>query len=232
MTEWSSLLRRFLLLADEAISTSSNVEARTALISTAAITLSVYVSSFHPLISALAVATALAFSLTKVMKGVAASTPFLLFFAFSSYFLGGDVAYTVRITFGLVALVSVGSGILYGILPEDLTYALMYFRIPYRYAFLMSLAFRMLQILIRDTAHAIEALKLSGESGFSYYKKLIKTIASIAVLRSIGISETLYSRGFDKVNCKVKPRVRALKGADYALLAISAFVLLVALTLT
>lgn len=226
------MLRRILLMAEEAISETSDVEARTALISAALISLAIYISSFHPIISAIAIFTAILSCQNpmKVVKGITASLPFLLFFAASSYFLGGDAVYTARVTFGLAALIAIGSGILYGMLPEDLTYALMYFRIPYRYASLISLAFRMFQVFIRDVAHAIEALKLSGERGFSYYRKLIKTIASIAVLRSIGISETLYSRGFN-LSGRVQPRVKKLGSFDYLLLLISALILVIAIFL-
>ena len=149
------VLRKLFLLAEEAISSTSNIEARVALISVTLITVSIYISSFNIFISLLAVITALIScrSLQKILKGLAASSPFLIFFVVSSYILGGDIIYAVKVTLGLIALVSAGIGILYGMHPEDLTFALVYFCFPYRYAFLVSLSFRMFQIFLRDVVH-------------------------------------------------------------------------------
>jgi hypothetical protein len=215
-------------LAEQALGSRLKLEARTAILSAGALTLAIYASSFHPAISLSIIFLAILYgNFNRILKAVFVSLPFLFLFALSSLFLSGSIVLASKMLLAIIAMIAVGSGILYGIQPEEFTNALLFFHIPYRYAFSISLAFRMLQIFLRDARCATEALRLSGEKGLGYHKRLLKTLASIAVLRSIGISETLYSRGFNPSN-RVECRVRRPSKSDYALLAISAMLLCIA----
>ena len=223
------MIRRLLLTANEALATYSHLDARIALISATIVALAIYLSNFNVLISIFAVFISLIAceSPQKILKGLTASIPFILFFSISSYLLSGDLTYVTKTTFGVIALISVGVGILYGTPPEEVVNALVFFKVPYRYAFLIALAFRMFQIYIVDLIHVVEALKMSGEKGLSYYKKLMKTFASIAVLRSLAISEALYSKGFGLEN--VKSYSRKISKSDVVLLILSSFLLILAI---
>ncbi len=219
------MIRELLLTVSDSLLATSDIDARIAITSVVLITLAIYISNFNPIvsISAIGIAILACRNFKKILNGLKASIPFIAFFSISSYFLSGDLIYIARISLGITALVLIGIGMLYGILPEEITKALVFFRIPYRYAFLISLAFRMFQIYVRDLIHVIEALKLSGESGLMYYKKLLKTFVSIAVLRSIAISETLYSRGFGF--CDVQIEMNRVKRFDCVILILSVVVL-------
>jgi len=198
----------------------TRVEARIALICAFILAIALYTSSFKPEISLLIIAIACLSSGLKALRAIALSTPFLVFFAASSYLLRGNIIHSATMTLGFASLVAIGS-VIASIPPAELSCALIYFRVPYRFAFFISLAVRMFRVYIRDLKQAGEAMKLSGEKGFALYAKLLRAMASIAVLRSVAIAETLYSRGFSgKAECFN----RELSRFDCLVLLLSAFV--------
>ena len=198
----------------------ARVEARIALVCAFILAIALYASSFKPEISLLIIAIACLSSGLKALRAIALSIPFLIFFAASSYLLS-DAIHSAIMTLGFASLVALGS-VIASIPPAELSCALVYFRVPYRFAFLISLAVRMFHIYVRDLRQAGEAMKLSGEKGLALYAKLLKAMASIAVLRSVAIAETLYSRGFSS---KAECFNRGLSRFDCLVLLLSAFVL-------
>jgi len=52
----------------------------------------------------------------------------------------------------------------------------------------------MFYIYIKDLRNISEILALNEVSRISYYKKMMKTFVSIAILRSIAIAEAIYSK--------------------------------------
>ncbi len=192
----------------------SNLEPRIGLISVLILCISAY--SFRIDVALAVIMLTLAFNPRKTLAGLFALIPFLTFFAFVSLFLGGFEKIPT-----MIALVCVGC-LLYGIQPEEFSYALMYFRIPPKFAHSIAIAMRMLQILIRDFRLTSEALRLSFK-GFGYYIKLLKAFSAITVLRAFAMAETLYSRRFDfdrrMVRCR-RPELR-----DWILLTLSVLIL-------
>jgi len=193
----------------------SNLEPRIGLLSVLILCISTY--SFRIDVALAVILLTLAFNPKKTLAGLFASIPFIAFFAFISLILGG-----LEKIPAVIAFVCIGC-LLYGIQPEDFGYALMYFRIPPKFAHSIVIAMRMFQILIRDLRLTSEALKLSEIRGFGYYVKILKALSAIAVLRAFAIAETLYSRRFDFnrriVRCK-KPKLE-----DWILLVFSILIL-------
>ncbi len=204
------MFSKYLRLVETALE-DSDFEPRTCLISVLILTISAY--SFRIDIAFTIILLTFAFNPKKTTAGLLASTPFMLFFAFASFILGGFEKIPT-----VIALICIGC-LLYGIQPEKFSYALMFFRVPPKLAHSIAIAMRMFQILIRDFELTSEALRLSGAGGFSYYFKLPKAFSAIAVLRAFTMAEVLYSRGFDFdrriVKCE-NPKLR-----DWLLLALS-----------
>ena len=220
---------RVLSEAENVLSMGSEarVEARIALVCAFILAIALYASSFRVEISLLIIAIACLSSGLKALRAIALSMPFLIFFAASSYLLRGDVIHSATTTLGFASLVALGS-VIASVPPAELSCALVYFRVPYRFAFLISLAVRMFHMYVRDLRQAGEAMKLSGEKGFALYAKLLRAMASIAVLRSVAIAETLYSRGFSgRADCFN----RELSRFDCLVLLLSAFVLVYSVSL-
>lgn len=215
------MIVRYFNLVEKAVH-GKNLDGRMAIISSLLLSLSIYISAFNPLISTLILIFIVFFARNSVY-GLIASTPFLILFLISIIFFGGDLS----VILAIAALISIGSGILYSVDVEDFRKALMYFKIPGRFAFMLSLAFRMFQIYVIDLKNISEVLFLTKTSKFSYYKKLMKTFVSIIVLRSISFSETLYSRDL-KFDYDVEFE---LKREDYVLIAFSTLVLALSLYL-
>ncbi|RLI76992.1 hypothetical protein DRP05_11555 [Archaeoglobales archaeon] len=222
------MLSRYLDIVEKAVERRvdelDGLNGRIAILAVFMFTVSIYTSGFNPIISTLISIFILVFSRSSIY-GIIASIPFLILFSVSILFFGGDL----KIVLAIIALITIGSGILYGVDVEELRSALVYFKIPKKIVFTLFLAFRMFQIYVRDLKNISEVLSLS-ETGLSYYTKLMKTFISVIVLRSIAISETLYSRNLqfdfyvDYKDCKFKKR-------DYILLAFSTFVLTLAISL-
>jgi energy-coupling factor transporter transmembrane protein EcfT len=145
-----------------------------------------------------------------------ASAPFIAFFGLISFVLGG-----FEKTLTVIALICIGC-LLYGIQPEEFSYALMFFRIPPKLAHSIAIAMRMFQILIGDFRLTSEALKVSGIKGLGYYVKLLKAFSAVTVLRAFAMAETLYSRRFDFDRRIV--RCRKPKPKDWILLALSTLI--------
>ncbi len=212
--------------AEKILSPEFRGDARVVMVCTPALTLALYISSFRVEVSLLIMAIACMYAGLRALKAVIIASPFLAFFAASSLLLS-DATHAATTTFGLASLVALGS-VLAAIPPAELSCALVYFKVPYRFAFLVSLAVRMFRVYIRDLRQAMEAMKLSGERGVAIYAKLLKAMTSIAVLRSIAIAETLYSRGFSgKAECFCRRPSRF----DYLVLLFSAIVLVYSLVL-
>ncbi|RLI74782.1 hypothetical protein DRO97_05040 [Archaeoglobales archaeon] len=215
------MIAKYFNLVEKAVH-GKNLDGRVAITSSLLLSLSIYISAFNPLISTLILIFVVFFARNSVY-GLIASTPFLILFSISVVFFGGDLS----VILAIAALISIGSGILYGVDVEGFRKALMYFKIPGRFAFILSLAFRMFQIYVRDLKNISEVLFLTKTSKVSYYKKLMKTFVSVIVLRSISFSETLYSRDL-KFDYDVEFE---LKREDYVLIAFSTLVLVLSIYL-
>ncbi len=179
---------------------NSNLEARITLISVLLLCSSLH--SFRVDVSLIVTVIAVVFSRGRVLIGLKFFIPLITLFIFWSFLLGGiDKLPT------LIALIAIGLLVMC-IKPEDIAYALMYFKIPPRIAYSICIAIRLLHISLIDLRN-ISAV-LSIESGLSKYVKLLKALTSVLILRSYSIAESLYSRGFNldrKVVLVRKPKL-------------------------
>ncbi len=181
---------------------SSRFEARTALISSVLLSLALIINGK---VSPLVMAITLVFNL-RVLRAVLKALPMITFYAISSIFLGG-VENLLTMTALLILFLFV-----YGLKAEELAYALMYFRIPPRFAYAVCLSLRMLQNLSRDLN---ELLSLKKIENFGYFE-LLRRLTNLMFMRAIAMAESLESRGFDldrKIILVRKPDLR-----DYVLL--------------
>ncbi len=203
------MLSSYLRLLETALE-HSDLEPRLGLISALILCASAY--SFRIDVAFAVISVSIAFSPRRVFACLVASLPFIAFFAVVSLLLGGlEKLATV------VALVCAGS-LLCGVQPEKFGYALMSFGIPPRIANSIVVAMRMFQLAVRDIRMTSEALSFERGS----YLKLLRAFTAVLVLRSIAISEVLYSRGFDfdrRITLCERPKAK-----DWALLSLSILV--------
>ncbi len=195
---------------------ANGFEARTCITSSLILTLSVY--SFRIDVALLVIALTLVASPRKTLRFLSITLPFTIPFVLAAFLLGG-----VRKIPTVFALICVGS-LLIGIQPERFGYALMYFRIPPRFAYSISIAVRMFHVLVEDTRRIVELLRTEKLGRFEFVSRLLKSLSAIAVLRAISMAEVLYSRGIDldrRVIVCERPKLR-----DYALLLSSISILL------
>ena len=197
---------------------NSNLEARTTLVSVLLLCSSLH--SFRLDVSLIVTAIAIVFSQGRVLVGLKFFIPLIALFALWSFLLGGiDKLPT------LVALIAIGL-LVVCIKPEDIAYALMYFRIPPKIAYSICIAIRLLHIAFVDLRNISAVLSIESR-GLKRYVKLLKAFTSLLILRSFSIAESLYSRGFDldrKIILVRKPKI-----VDFILLACSICVLVYSL---
>ncbi len=165
-----------------------NLEARITLVSIFLLCSSLH--SFRLDVSLVVTAIAVVFSRGKVLVGLIFSAPLIALFALWSFLLGG-----VEKIPTFIALIAVGFLVI-GLKPEEIAYAMMYFRIPPKIAYAICIAMRLLRIAITDLQNISAVLSIESR-GFKRYAKLLKALTSVLVLRSFSIAESLYSRGFD-----------------------------------
>lgn len=191
-------------------------EARTCLISSLLLTFPLY--TFRIDVALVVIALALVINYRRTVFCIKLSLPFLGFFCIVALLLGGLSKIPT-----ILALVCVGSFLL-GVQPEKFGYALMYFRIPPKFAYSVSLAVRMFHVLMTDMKNIVELLRLEELGKLGFIMKLLKSLSAIAVVRALSIAEVLYSRGFDfdKRIVMCDPP----KAKDFALLLASISILL------
>ena len=194
---------------------NSNLEARTTLVSVLLLCSSLH--SFRLDVSLIVTAIAIVFSRGRVLIGLKFFIPLIALFVLWSFLLGGiDKLPT------LVALIAIGL-LVVCIKPEDIAYALMYFRIPPKIAYSICIAIRLLHIAFVDLRNISAVLSIESR-GLKRYVKLLKAFTSLLILRSFSIAESLYSRGFDldrKIILVRKPKI-----IDWFLLSVSLFIFL------
>jgi CBS domain containing-hemolysin-like protein len=163
-------------------------------------------------VSLVVTAIAVVFSKGRVLVGLVFSAPLIAFFALWSFLLGGIEKIPT-----FIALITVGFLVI-GLKPEEIAYALMFFRIPPKIAYAICIAMRLLRIAFTDLQNISAVLSIESR-GFKKYAKLLKALTSVLVLRSFSIAESLYSRSFD-LNKKIV-LVRRPNLIDWLLLASS-----------
>ncbi|WP_456327740.1 hypothetical protein [Archaeoglobus sp.] len=181
---------------------SSRFEVRTALISTLLLSLSILLDQRMAL-PILILTVAFNF---KVLKALAKLTPLIALYVASSLFLGGiDKILT------MVSLLSLFL-FLYDLNPEEVGFALMYFRFPPRFAYSICISLRLLQNVSNDLNNLLQLKKLERFG----YLELLKRLTNVAVIRAVSMAESLKSRSFDldmRITHVNKPSLK-----DYALL--------------
>ncbi len=181
---------------------SSRFEVRTALISTLLLSLSILLDQRMAL-PILILTVAFNF---KVLKALAKLTPLIVLYVASSLFLGGiDKILT------MVSLLSLFL-FLYDLNPEEVGFALMYFRFPPRFAYSICISLRLLQNVSNDLNNLLQLKKLERFG----YLELLKRLTNVAVIRAVSMAESLKSRSFDldmRITHVNKPSLK-----DYALL--------------
>jgi len=195
---------------------NSKLEARFAILSMFLLCSSLHRFEISPIVTTIAVL----FSRGKVLIGLIYSTPLIALFLIWSLLLGG-----VERIITFIALMSVGFLIL-GLKPEEVAYALMFFRIPPKIAYAICISMRFLRIAFEDLRNLLGILSIECR-GFRRYSMLLKALTSISILRSFSIAESLYSRNFD-LNKRIV-LVRKPKIIDFLLLASSIFVFVLSL---
>ena len=198
------------------------LDGRIALISALILTVSIFISKFNVFISISIVLFILIFN-RKSIYSILASLPFLALFFISIVIFGG----TESILLSVLAMILVGSGIIYSAGTRNILAAMLYFKFPKKVALSLFLSLRLFQIYIQDLKNVSEILSLSGDGKLSYYRKLLKTFVSVAILRCVAISETIYSRDIDfEMIIEFKPNKK-----DYFLLAFSIAIVVVSVLL-
>jgi len=165
-----------------------NLEARITLISIFLLCSSLH--SFRLDVSLVVTAIAVVFSRGKVLIGLTFSAPLIAIFVLWSFLLGG-----VEKIPTFIALIAVGFLVI-SLKPEEIAYALMFFRIPPKIAYAICIAMRLLRIAFTDLQNISAILSIESR-GLNRYTKLLKALTSVLVLRSFSIAESLYSRDFD-----------------------------------
>jgi len=165
-----------------------NLEARITLVSIFLLCSSLH--SFRLDLSLIVTAIAVVFSKGRVLVGLVFSAPLIALFALWSFLLGG-----VEKIPTFIGLIAVGFLVI-GLKPEEIAYALMYFRIPPKIAYAICIAMRLLRISVVDLQNISAVLSIESR-GFKRYAKLLKALTSVLILRSFSIAESLYSRSFD-----------------------------------
>ncbi|WP_457550370.1 hypothetical protein [Archaeoglobus sp.] len=192
---------------------SSRFEARTALISTLLLSLSVMINQRMAL-PILILTLALNFN---VLKALAKLTPLIAFYVVSALFLGGVDRILTMVTLLSLFL------FLYDLNPEEVGFALMYFRLPPRFAYSICISLRLLQNVSNDLNNLLQIKKLERFG----YLELLKRLTNIAVIRAISMAESLKSRSFD-LDMRIS-NVNEPKLKDYVLLFSSIILALLSL---
>jgi len=123
--------------------------------------------------------------------------------------------------------------------PEELRLALEWLRVPYRYAFSVSLAFQSLGLLAEEWRAIHEAQRARGvwsprkRLAWSAILAQVRDLVALAVptivmatRRAWAITEAAYARGFDSPHRKPFRRL-VMKGLDWMLLSITVVVLVI-----
>ncbi len=195
----------------------ARVEGRTTLLSAMLLTLSVYVSCFSPYISVLAILLCVLRNV-RCLKALPTFAPFLGFFALSSFFLGGLYHSLVM---SLATLAMLVSGTLIAYIPSsEFALSLSWIGFPESWAIQIALALRMFRILWKDARRCFEAAKF--ESRVPHFRAM-KAFASVSVLRSVALAETLYCRNYSG---RIPGELKKPEIPDLLFLGLSAFVLL------
>ncbi len=198
-----------------------DLEARTTLLSIFLLCSSLH--SFRLDVSLLVTAIAVLFSRGRVLVGLVFTSPLIAFFVLWSLLLGGIEKIPT-----FIALITLGFLVL-GLKPEEIAYALMFFRIPPKIAYAICISMRFLRIAFTDLQNISSVLSIESR-GFKKYANLLKAFTSVLILRSFSIAESLYSRGFD-LNKRIV-LVRKPKVVDFILLTCSICVFIHSIFLT
>ncbi len=194
-------------------------EGRACLITAILLSISIYLSSMSWIVSAAVVVFASVVTRGKSLRLLAGFLPFYLLFGVSAIFTG---VYALKALFAFFALISAGS-VIYSTSISEIAGALLFFRIPGRIVSVVMLAISMLPLLLEDFL-IVKDLHEGG--GFSRYYALLKAFVSTAILRSISLSESLYSKNFVY---KAFGKSRMPDGKDLAMLIASTAIFLVSL---
>ncbi len=195
---------------------TGGVEGRTTVLSVIFLTLSIYVSSFSPVTSAIVVLLCV-LRKADCLNALPLFLPFIGFFAVSSFLLGGPYHSGVM-TLTTIALLL--SGILVSSLPpSEFALSLSWIGVPESWAFQVALALRVFYVLKEDARHCFEAAKFEGKFP---YLRAVKAFVSVSILRSVALAETLYCRSYSG---KIPGVLKKPKVADYLFLVSSVLLL-------
>ncbi|WP_048090614.1 hypothetical protein [Geoglobus acetivorans] len=194
-----------------------DLEGRTALMSSIMLSASIYLSGFDIYVSFAVIAVSSLFSGGRNFRLILSFYPFMALILFSGVFF--DMGYAVRSSLAFAGILSTGA-MVYSSRISEVTGALLWMRVPEKYVSLMQLALASLPLLAKDLAEIFWAV---DDSGFAKYRKVLKAFVSTSVLRSISLSEALYSKNFAYIPAGVlrKPTMK-----DVALTAVSLLLLL------
>ncbi|MBE8540500.1 hypothetical protein [Geoglobus acetivorans] len=194
-----------------------DLEGRTALTSSVMLSISIYLSGFSLYVSFAVIAVSALFSGARNLRLVLSFSPFIALILLSGLFF--NMGYAVRSSLAFAGILSTGA-IVYSSRISEVAGALLWLRIPQKYVSLIQLALASLPLLAKDLAEIFWAV---DDSGFAKYSKVMKAFVSTSVLRSISLSEALYSKNFayNPVGELRKPT-----GKDSVLTAVSLLLLL------
>ncbi len=184
------------------------IEGRCCLLSTLLLTISVYlsispaVSLYVILISAIATK---GFSL-KVLR---LFLPLIIIFSISALLLQN-----LNLTLKFVAILSCGS-LVFATQQSQIAGALKFLRVPEKFISVTMLALNFFRLITWDLEN-MKALNLPK-------RDLLKTLASISVLRAIGLAESLYSKCY---NYRSFYEVKKVSKKDVLLVAASVFAII------
>ena len=196
------------------------IEARTTLILTFILTFSILISDFNPLVCLLALIPTF-IAIRNILK-ISTYFPVFLLLLLS-------LKIDFKLIFGIFSLITVGLALVSRLSLREFFNSLLFFKIPYTFAFIIIVAFSFLKILLRDLKNIYEIKRHEIKSKFMLVSEIMKSLSSVAILRAIVISELLYSRGY--LISEPTPEYEKLKLRDYFFLFYSVFVLFLVLSI-
>lgn len=179
----------------------------------------IYISNFNSIVSTIVLAATLCFKASRNL--LILSAPLLFLILVFLVLFGSDLTIAV----GFAAIISSG-GIITNTSPEVLRNTLSWFRLPEKVILSFYIPFRLFYLLVLDIDTILPLNRVEGR--WSSYLKSLKTLISVSVLRTLAISEAIYSTNPSfKFYDGLKP-----KTSDIYVLILSIVILVISLLLS
>ncbi|AGK61275.1 hypothetical protein Asulf_01281 [Archaeoglobus sulfaticallidus PM70-1] len=138
---------------------------------------------------------ALTSNLNRLINSLYFALPFIAFFSVSTLLLTSNAYGAMLNALYILSLLSLSS-IMLSIPSKNILMALRFFRLPERYALMVLIALRLVNIYTRDLINIIELYSVNRDykNKLDFYRKIVKAFVSILILRALSVSEAIYMR--------------------------------------